>query len=308
MVAKSDKKPRVRKLPRHRTFRLTKKRLKQPRPLIGAPKLLRETSRIIFRNKRLFGGIALVNMLLSFVFVQGLGSSVNLNEFKDSFLDLWGEDAGRFTTSFALFGYMISAVGNGASEGAGAYQLFFALITSLAVIWAVRQIKAGEKPRLREAYYKGMYPLVPFVLVLVVVGLQLIPLLIGNLTYSVVTTNELATTVIEKVVWIVLFFVLALLSLYMIASSSIALYIATLPEMTPLKALRSARELVLHRRVALMLRVVALPLVLGLLSLLIFIPLLMVAIPVASILFMFISSFYLVIVHVYMYVLYRSLL
>lgn len=94
---------------------------------------------------------------------------------------------------------------------------------------------------MRDSYYKGMYPLVPFMLVLLVIGLQLIPLVFGNLIYSSVLQNGLAITVIEKVIWLFLFLMLALLSGYMMISSLFSLYIVTLPDMTPLRALRSAR-------------------------------------------------------------------
>ena len=89
-----------------------------------------------------------------------------------------------------------------------------------------------------------MYPLIPFILVLLVCCLQLLPLIIGSSLYSLVVSNGIAVQPIEKFVWALLFASLALLSLYMITSSLFALYISTLPDMTPMKALRSARELV----------------------------------------------------------------
>lgn len=301
-------KSRTRSVPQHRTFHISKKKLKQHASLPSAWKLFKETTSLVRNNKRLFLGIALFNAVISFVFVQGIGGVFDVVEFKKNIEELLGEESGQITTGVALFGYLLGSAGTGASQTGGTYQLFLVLITSLAVIWGVRQVLAGEKPRFKDSFYKGMYPLIPFLLVLFVVALQLVPLLIGNLVFTTVIQNELAVTAIEKIIWLLLFISLALLSAYMIISSLFALYIATLPDMTPLKALRSARELVLHRRISIGLRLVALPIVLTFFSALIFIPLLMFATPVASILFVAMTSLSLVIIHIYVYLLYRALI
>jgi hypothetical protein len=207
-----------------------------------------------------------------------------------------------------LFGILAASLGAQASEVVGAYQSFLIVIFSLASIWLTRQFLLNETPRLRDAFYKGMYPLIPFILVLFVVALQLLPALFGNFLYSVVTQQGLAVTAIERLIWLILLLLLVALSLYMIISSLFALYIVTLPDMTPLKALRSARELVLHRRLKILVRIVAMPLILVLLAVLIFVPLLIFATPLAEPLFLLASSFALVVIHVYFYNVYRALL
>lgn len=301
--------PRTRKVAAHRSFHLTKKRLMQRAPLTGGVQLLKNTVSIIRNNKKLFIGIALIHAVLSFLFVQGLGSAFDLGDMKGGIEEAFGSDIGRVTTSITLFGYLLGSTGSGESESAGVYQMLLAILTSLAAIWAVRQVQAGERPRIRDTFYRGMYPLVPFVLILIVMGLQLLPLLIGNLTYSAIMQNGLAVTSVEKAIWLLLFLVTTLLSFYMIISSCFALYISTLPDMTPLKALRSARELVLHRRLAVGLRLIVLPIVTVLLYLVLFIPLLMFAPPIViAPLFILATSLTLVAIHIYLYSLYRSLL
>ncbi len=281
MKSKSANKPRVRSLPKHRSFRISKKRLKQPAAVPGALALFAKTFGLLRTNKRLFLGIALINLIISFVFVQGVGSAFNIVDIKQNFEELLGKDSSRVNTGVALFSYLLGSAGSTTSQAAGTYQLFLILTTSLAVIWAVRQVLASEKPAVRDSFYKGMYPLIPFLLILFVIGLQLVPLLLGNLIFSTVIQNGLAVTTVETAVWLLLYACLAVLSFYMLTSSLFALYISTLPDMTPLKALRSARQLVLHRRFAVALRIIALPAVLLLLSALIFIPLLIFAAPAA---------------------------
>ena len=306
-TSKPQKKTRVRALPTHRSFRLSKKKLSQTEPLPSLLELITGTARIIGANKKLFLGIAFVNLIVTFVFVQGFGSSLNVSEIKLAIEESIGGDE-KWLTAISLFGFLVGAGGGTSSADSAVYQMFLVLITSLAVIWATRQVLAGEKPIIRDAFYKGMYPLIPFLLLLFVIALQLIPFLVGNLIFNTVLQNALAITALEKILWFLLFLVLALLSGYMIISSAFALYIATLPDMQPLKALRSARELVLHRRLSVALRLIALPILLFSLLALIIVPLLIIAAPVAQITFLFGYSIAIVIWHVYMYLLYRSLL
>jgi hypothetical protein len=153
-----------------------------------------------------------------------------------------------------------------------------------------------------------MYPLVPFMLVLTVVGLQLVPMLIGSTLYVTVINGGIAVYAAEKILWGLLFIVLALLSLYMLASSLFALYIVTLPDMTPMKALRSARELVRYRRWTVLRKMLALPLILLLVAFVIMLPIIILAAPLARWVFFLLTMTALTAAHAYMYTLYRELL
>lgn len=301
--------PRVRSVPKHRSFRITKKRLKQYQPVPGVIALFRQTFGIIKRNKRIFLGVAAINAVVSYIFIQGLGSSFNLTEIKTEFEGLLGGGVeGKLSTGFALFGYLLGTAGASANESSGSYQLVLTIITSLAVVWLVRQVMAGERPDLRDGFYKGMYPLVPFMLLLLVICFQFVPLLIGNLMFTTVIQNGLASSAIETILWLLLFILLALLSLYMVISSLFSLYIVMLPDVRPLQALRSARELVLHRRFSVGLRILALPLILTVIGALIFVPMLIFLTAFTQPIFLLLSSLSLVIAHIYLYVLYRALI
>lgn len=305
----SKTKKRIRSTPRYRSFRLHKKRLKQPKKLPSIIWLLKSSTKIITSNKKLFLGLAAIYAIVSFVLVQGVGSAFQINEIKDSLNDLFGSSTSdRASVGLALFGYLIGSAGANAGEASGVYQMILVLIFSLATIWGVRQIQAGKKPNIRDTLYGGMYPLIPFVTVIFVICLQLIPLVLGNLIYSTVLQNGLAVSALEKVLWLLVFLSLTLLSIYMVTSSIFSLYIATLPNMRPIKALRSARELVLHRRFSVILRLIALPLIFVLLSAVLFIPLLLFVPQIVELLFLLAISFGLVYSHIYMYLLYRELI
>ena len=178
----------------------------------------------------------------------------------------------------------------------------------MAIIWALRQLIVGKKIRIRDAYYQGMSPLVPFALVLVVIGFQLIPLLIGSAIYSTVMTNGIAIDGGEKFLFAAVFVLLALVSLYFVSSSVFALYIVTLSDMTPMKALKNARALVRGRRWRIIPKVLFLPVALFVVAASLLLPFIIGAPALAQSVFFVLSMFGLVVAHTYLYTLYRELL
>jgi hypothetical protein len=132
--------------------------------------------------------------------------------------------------------------------------------------------------------------------------------LIGSSIYSIVIANGIAVNLIEKALFVALFVALAALSVYWISSSLFALYIVTLPDMTPLKALRSARELVRGRRWAVFRKLICLPVILLVVAAIIMLPIIILLTPLAQWVFFLLTMFALVAVHTYMYTLYRELL
>jgi hypothetical protein len=281
---------------------------RRPARLPNVLKLTRIAADTLWQHKELLVGITLVYGLLNLVLVQGLAGHTDVKSLKDSLNQAFTGHLGSVGSSLSVFAVLVSSAGNGSSQTAGAYQLFLGLITSLAVIWALRQLLAGKKIRIRDAYYKGMHPLIPFIFVLLVIGLQLIPLLIGSTLYSLVVSNGIAIGFAEKAFWALLYLVLAGVSFYLLSSSLFALYIVTLPDMTPMKALRSARELVRSRRWAVLRKIFWLPVVLLAVAALIMVPIIIFLTALAQWIFFLLTMLALVTVHTYMYGLYRELL
>lgn len=310
MVKAPAKKSEKRKLakPTYKTLRLHKRIKHSGDKLPSAFAIFKQSLKHIFKYWRLFLGITVVYLILTWILVKGLGAGTNIGDLKTSFQEAFGTGFGQLTSSLALFGVLLGDNTNVSSDVAGAYQSILLVLTSLAVIWALRQTHASKQATTKEAYYKGMYPLIPFVLVLLVIGLQCIPLLIGNFMYSVVIGNGLAVSAAEKMIWALLFFFLALLTLYMISSSLFAMYIVTLPNRTPLNSLRTAREIVRYRRWTILRKVVFLPIVLLALAVIVMIPLILWLTPIAGWVFFFLSMAGLVVGHSYLYSLYRELL
>lgn len=292
----------------YKSFRLSKKvKLAKP-PLPGSFKLFRASLRHLRQHKKVFFGIVLVYLLLTIVFVKGFGVSTGVTELKSTLEDVFTGTTAQLTTGLSLFALLLTSSGSTATESSSLYQSSLLVLVSLALIWTLRQSYGGHKTSIREAFYKGMYPLVPFMLVLGVIGLQLIPLLTGSWLYSAVIVGGVAVTGLEQALWWLVIGVLALLSLYMLTSSIFALYISTLPDMTPMKALRSAREIVRYRRWTVLRKVLVLPLFLLTLGALIMVPLIIFATPLAEWTFFILNMTVLAVIHSYLYALYRELL
>lgn len=302
--------PRKRKLPAYKHFHLSK-RVKHPAQLPSAFSLLVRAVRHLWLHKKLYFWILAIYGLLTLVLVKGLTGSINLNEIKDNLEQTDGSQSGRLGNSLTLFGFLLGSTGGTGSEAGSAYQTILLIIASLAVIWGLRQTHASKTAKglkARHAYYGGMYPLVPFTLVLVVVALQLIPLAIGGSLYTAVIGGGLAVSGLEQFLWAALFALFSILSLYMITSSVFALYISTLPDMTPMKALRSARELVRYRRWTVLRKIVLLPIFLLIVAAVLIIPAIILLTAVGEPLFFVFSLVALAIIHAYMYELYRELI
>jgi hypothetical protein len=293
----------------YKSFRLEKKvKRDSSTPLPSGYRMLRTTFGIIKRNWKVFIGIAAVYGVLTAALITGF-SAVNLNDAKQSFGSLLGGQLNQAATGISLFVYLLGAAGGTASTpSASVYQVVLGVVISLAVIWTLRQIYAGNRVRIRDGFYQGMYPLVQFVAVLAVIGLQLIPLIAGAEIYQLVINNGIAVTLIEHILWLVLFGLLGLLSLYMVCASFFALYIVSLPDVTPLAALRAAKQLVLHRRWMVIRKVLFLPVALVAIIAIITVPIIMLATPIAPWTFFILSSFLLIVLHGYLYTLYKALL
>lgn len=295
--------------PEYKSFRLSK-RISHPSNvrLPSSWSLLRTTFQILKNNWKYFGLMTLIYGLLMLVFVRSSSKPVDIVELKDTFNTLLGQSGGAAST-VSLFGILVGSSGL-SSDIAGTYQLILILVFSLATVFGLRHIfsSSSTKPGVKDSLYQGMTPIIPFILVLLVVGLQLLPLSIGTSLYSTVIASGIAVTALEKVLWLIMLILLCVLTFYMISSSIFALYIVMLPKMTPMKALRSARDLVKHRRWTVMRKLVALPIFLLALVAIIVMPMIAFTPRYAELIFFTLTLLLLPLFHTYMYTLYRKLL
>lgn len=271
--------------------------------MASASGLLKQSHRLLWGNKKLFGGLlACIGTVQLFV-VQGIVRTDFVTINKD-IQDLFG---GRgIDSSFISYGYLLGSAGQ--STGAGLLQSLFSILAVLALLWTCRELAAGNTPRIRDTFYKSTSPLIPFVLVTAWVGLQLLPAVMGVWLYGVVSTNGIAVHVYEQVLWLVVCIALGLVSLRWVLGSVFALVIVTLPDMAPMAAIRSARNLVYKRRLKILWRIVCMMITVLLMVTIITVPAIAFVPAIVPLLFYAVGLIALAIAVTYVYGLYRELL
>jgi hypothetical protein len=237
----------------------------------------------------------LVYALLDIVFASGLFDGAN------SALS----NSNKFTSALGSYGSILSSVGN--SDQTATMQSVLLIIESLVIIWALRHLFSGEKISVKQAYYHSMAPLIPFLLVLFVIILQLLPLTIGSALLAVILSTLYGNTVVGGL-FSILFVLLAAWSIYMLTSSVFAMYIVTLPNMQPLQALRSAKNLVKSKRWQLVRRLLFLPFFIIIVMGIFIVPLIIFAQFLVVPMFFVLAMFSVLFAHTYLYGLYKRLL
>ncbi len=299
---------KIRKKPEYKSFRL---HLPVKRPDLQIPswfEITKKALKLIRANAKPIAWFFLIYGLLYLVFVRGVVSPVNIDSVRDEIDAATGTAASSIVKNVTAMSVLFQSAVSSGGEVAGLYQMLFLISSALALIWLFRQQQAGNKVSMKEAYYRGMYPLVPFVLVVLVIALQTLPATIGNFLFTTVNSTGIAVTAFEQLIWLLFFLSTLLLSLYMISASVIALFIVTLPEMTPMSALKKARELVTFRRANVLFKVIILLILVGLFYVGVVLPAIFISAILAQVVFFFLTVFIVPFVIAYLFVLYRELL
>jgi hypothetical protein len=272
-------------------------------------KLFFQAGKLITDHWEVFGGVLLIYALLNFILIGGINGGSDLQTVKKSLGDVFTGQFGKLSTGLTLFTFLVTS-GTGTTSGgvASAYQTVLLIIISLVLIWVCRQLYAGHKVRVRDGYYRGMQPLVPFVLVITIISLQLLPALAGGFLFKTLVMDGILAAAWEQMIASIVCLAFILLTIYWICSSIFALYVVTLPEMTPLKALRSARDITRFRRAPILRKLLFLPFALFVLSGIVMIPISLFATVAAIPVFFVLSVIGVGLVHSYLYALYRELI
>jgi hypothetical protein len=299
---------RKRKVPAYKSFKLTKKIPHPKGPIASSRVILFGSFKLIRSNIKVLAGIILVYAIINVTLVRGFASPLNIAELKNTLKETFGTTPDGLTLVGTVFSALLGTSNAASSDTAAVYQNILFILISLALIWVFRQSSAGKKPTIKEAFYNAFYPLVQFLLVLVVMVLQLLPAYFGVFIYGIVSSGGLAVSGLEQAIWIIFLGLLILLSMYMICSSLFAFYIVTLPNMTPMQALRSSRALVFSRRLSVFRKLVILPLVAFIILVLIVVPAIYFIPVVAPWLYFVLTLASIVFLHAFLFTLYKELL
>jgi hypothetical protein len=273
--------------------------------ILSAWQLFRYAGSVLWDNKKLFAGIIGVIGIVQLFVVQGIVQTDFVAVDKEM-RDLVGSTALGIGSGVASYAYLLGASGQNSSTGL--LQSLFIVLAILAVLWVQRELAAGKQPSIRDAFYKSTAQLVPFLLVSLWFAVQLLPALLGAWLYSVVVTNNITVHTYEQLIWLVIFILLAVISTRLIAGTIFALCIATLSDMTPIAAIRSARNLVRGRRLQVVKKLLFMVVGVFIVMTLVIVPAIIVVPVIVPILFYLTSLLAVVFITLYVFALYRELL
>lgn len=244
----------------HRSFHLTRRRdYKRSLQLPGYWAFTNRVRAMLWKNRRLFGGLMLTYFIVAFLF-NSFGQQETYQLLSDAIYGIGGDafqgNWGKITASGIL---LFTSIQQGLTPDATAAQTVLGGLTAffawLATVWALRNIMAGHKVRVRDAIYSSGGPILPTVLVGLTIGIQLLPLSLGILIYNAAIASQLISGVEAMLAWVVVA-LLGILSLYWLVATFIALVVVTLPGMYPWQAIRTAGDLIIGRRLRVLLRLV----------------------------------------------------
>jgi len=307
----------------HRSFRPTRRRdYVRSLELPGYWAFSHSVLRLLGRHGKLFGLLVVAYGVLSALFV-GIASQDSYTTLTDTLKNTGDQVFGGNWTGLgnASLLFLATVTGSINPTPSAAQQISGALIgllTWLTVVWLLRNLLAGHKVRLRDGIYSSAAPLVSTFLVALVLVVQLVPLALALIGYGAAQSTGLLSGGVEAMLFWAAASLLALLSLYWVTSTMIALVVVTLPGMYPFQAIKTAGDLVVGRRLRILLRLLWMLLGLAILWAVVMIPLILLdtwlttvwpfiaSIPVIPVLLVIMSSLSIVWVSSYVYLLYRK--
>ncbi|HEY0965304.1 MAG TPA: hypothetical protein VGE13_02370 [Candidatus Saccharimonadales bacterium] len=308
----------------HRSFQRTRRRdYARSLRLPGYVAFTGQVFGHLWMYKRVFGGLILIYAIVSAILV-GLASQSDFTELTklldDAGTELFQGAWGEIGKAGLLLASGIS--GDFSPSFSQVQQIFVSLLFLmiwLATVWLIRAHMAGSVPRLRDALYNSSAPLVSTVVIGLLLLLQAIPAIIAVVLYTAAQSTDLLSAggAIAMVVGISAF-LLIVLSLYFMTSGFFALIVVTLPGMYPWQAIRTAGDLVVGRRLRILLRLTWAVMVVVLIWVIVMIPIVLLSawlqssvqqlasIPIVPVALVVASSASAVFISAYVYMLYRK--
>lgn len=239
------------------------------------------TFNLIFKHWKTFFALIAI-MAVAYVVLVGLLSEDLYQQFQTSIDETSAGLANGQIGNFAKAGLLLvsTITTGGLDTGMGEVQTVFMialfLIMWLVTIYLLRHFLAGGRPKLRDALYNALSPLISTLLVFVVIFIQAIPLMLVAITYSAAVMTEFLNTPFYALVYFIFAALMILLSAYLLSSSLIALVAVTAPSVYPMAALLNASDLMAGRRTRLILRLLYLLIVVALIYLITMLPIILI--------------------------------
>jgi hypothetical protein len=272
----------------------------------GAWRHLSESLKLFGRHWKFFTVFTIVYAVLSFILVHNF--SADIASVKSNLSSLLGHNT--VAASVGTYALLLTTSTSGTSTATAAYQYILFVIASLAVIWALRQFLSDKpkQPGVKDSFYEGMYPLVQFVMVLIVLTLELIPMVAAAGLYGLVVANGVAVTAAEQWLWVGIFISGTIVTLWMLTRTIFALYIVTLPGAKPIRALKDSVRITKAHQFSVACKLLLLLVFMLVAGGVLLVPVIAFAAPLAGFLLFLFSMLALPFTHTYAYGMYRELL
>lgn len=234
---------------------------KKSQDVITVRTLLKKVWQMIHQNWKMFAIFTIIYGLFLVILVQG-PTKINIGDVQTKVTNYLPEESQNSTL---VAGVLVGESADIGQVGA-TYGMFLFIIFSLAMIWLLRAMYEGKQVRVRDGFYRGMVGLVPVIIIYGIMVLQLLPMTLGGIVFSIVSLNGIAVNVVESAIVWMFALGLMLLSAYFLASSIMAIYVVTLPDVSPMEALGQSKKIVKGRRAKIMVRMICGVIIYGLIA------------------------------------------
>lgn len=265
----------------HKSFELTRRRdymrsLKMP----GYLSFTKQVFAFLRKEKKTFILLVLVMAAAQMILV-GMMSQTQYQSFTDV-VNQTSENVanGSFGKIFDAGMTLLTAAQTGGlnpnpTEIQQVFGVLIFIIIWLVTVWLLRQKMAGNKVRLRDGLYNACAPLMSTLLVALMLLIQVAPALIAFILYGAAVSTDFLSNPFAAVVFWIVAGSLVLISAYLAVGTLLALLVVTQPGRYPLDAVRIAGDLVVGRRVRILLRVVWSFVVMALMWIVVMIPIIL---------------------------------
>lgn len=217
---------------------------------------------VVFKHWKTFLPFILL-MAVFYIVLVGLMSEDFYQELQATIDSSNGESLGNFAKSGLLLLSTITTGGLTTSKDdiGLVFTIILFLIMWLVTMYLLRKWYAGARPKLRDALYNSLTPLISTLLVFLVIFIQCIPAMLVAITLSAARVTGFLSTPFYALVYFIFAALMLVITGYLLSSSLMALVAVTVPGVYPMAALATASDLMAGRRIKFIIRVLYLMLV-----------------------------------------------
>jgi hypothetical protein len=238
------------------------------------------TLRLLLKNWKIFLPLLILIVVCNIVFV-GIMSQDTYNVFNEAIDETQSQIAVGKLNNFARAGLLLigtvttGGLNQSLTETQGVFAFLFFLIIWLVTIYLIRHILAKHHPKLRDGLYNALSPLISTLVVFCLLIVQLIPVMLVAISYPIAIQTEFLSTPFYALIYFIFASLMVILSLYLVSNSFLACVAVSAPGLYPLAAIRTASNLIMGRRIRLIIRLIYLVFVLAILWVFIMLPIIL---------------------------------